>query len=88
MPPPRPAPIRASPQPLKPGEIYKFEIGLEPMAYLVKAGHRLRLEIVNGDSPVTEQLWVHYYRPDKIGRDTLYHDAAHPSELVLPVMPT
>jgi len=75
-----------NPQPINPGEVYKFEISLEPMAYLVKAGHRLRLEIVNGDSPVTEQLWVHYYRPDKIGRDTIHHDAAHRSELVLPVM--
>jgi hypothetical protein len=44
------------PQPLTPGEIYKFEISLEPMAYLIKAGYRLRLEIVNGDSPASEQL--------------------------------
>jgi len=78
----------ANPQPLNPGEVTKFEISLEPMAYLLKAGHRLRLEIVNGDSPISEQLWGHYYRPDKIGRDTIHHDAAHPSELVLPVMPT
>jgi predicted acyl esterase len=76
------------PQPLTPGEIYKVEISLEPIAYLVKQGHRLRLEIVNGDSPATEILWSHYYRPDKIGADTIYHDAAHPSELVLPVSPT
>ena len=76
-----------APKPLKPGEVYKFEISLEPMAYLIKAGHRLRLEIVNGDSPASEQLWVHYYRPDKIGSDTIHHDAAHPSELILPVMP-
>ena len=75
----------ADPQPLAPGEIYKFEISLEPMAYLVRAGHRLRLEIVNGDSPVSEQLWVHYYRPDKIGADTIHHDPAHPSALILPV---
>ncbi len=74
-----------APQPLTPGEIYKFEISLEPMAYLVKAGHRLRLEIVNGDSPVSEQLWVHYYRPDKIGADTIHHDTAHPSALLLPI---
>jgi uncharacterized protein len=73
------------PQPLTPNEIYKFEISLEPMAYLIKAGHRLRLEIVNGDSPVTEVLWSHYYRPDKIGSDTIYHDAVHPSELILPI---
>ena len=77
----------ANPQPLTPGEITKFEISLEPMAYLIKAGHRLPLEIVNGDSPMSEQLWVHQYRPDKIGSDTIYHDAAHPSVLVLPVMP-
>jgi uncharacterized protein len=74
------------PQPLRPDEIYKFEISLEPMAYRIKAGHRLRLEIVNGDSPVSEQLWGHYYRPDKIGSDTVYHDAAHASALILPVM--
>jgi predicted acyl esterase len=72
------------PQPLTPGEIYKFEISLEPTAYLIKQGHRLRLEIVNGDSPATEILWSHYYRPDKIGQDTICHDAAHPSELILP----
>ena len=77
----------ADPQPLTPNEIYKFEISLEPMAYLIKQGHRLRLEIVNGDSPVSEMLWPHYYRPDKIGSDTIHHDAAHPSELILPVSP-
>jgi hypothetical protein len=55
------------------------------MAYLIKQGHRLRLEIVNGDSPATEILWSHYYRPDKIGSDTIYHDVAHLSELILPV---
>ncbi len=77
----------SDPRPLTPGEITKFEISLEPMAYLIKAGHRLRLEIVNGDSPVTEQLWGHYYRPSKIGTDTIHHDATHPSELILPVKP-
>ena len=55
------------------------------MAYAFKQGHRLRLEIVNGDSPITEVLWTHYYRPDKIGRDTIYHSAQHPSALILPV---
>jgi len=74
----------SDPQPLTPNEIYKFEISLEPMAYLIKQGHRLRIEIVNGDSPATEILWSHYYRPDKIGSDTIHHDTAHPSELLLP----
>src|SRR4051794_33439395 len=73
------------PQPLKPGEVYEFEISLEPQAYLFKAGHRIRLEIVNGDSPATEVLWTHYYRPDKVGADTIYHSAERPSRLILPV---
>jgi predicted acyl esterase len=77
-----------NPQPLTPGTIYKLEISLEPMAYQFKQGHRIRLEIANGDSPVTEALWPHYYRPDKIGTDTIHHDRDHVSELVLPVIPT
>ena len=72
-------------EPIEPGKVYKFEISVEPMAYQFKAGHRIRLEIVNGDSPFSEQLWPHYYRPDKVGRDTIHHSAAHRSVLVLPV---
>jgi hypothetical protein len=73
------------PEPLVPGTIYRFDISIEPMAYRFAAGHRIRLEIVNGDSPVSEMLWTHYYHPNKIGTDTIYHDAAHPSALILPV---
>jgi putative CocE/NonD family hydrolase len=73
------------PQPLTPGEIYQFEISLEPQAYLFKAGHRIRLEIVNGDSAVSEALWTHYYRPDKIGADTIHHSTKYSSRLILPV---
>ena len=74
-----------APESLVPGQVYRFDISLEPMAYLFKVGHRIRLEIVNGDSPVTEVLWTHYYRPDKIGEDTVYHNAQYPSALTLPV---
>jgi predicted acyl esterase len=74
-----------NPEPLTPGVIYKLEISLEPMAYLFRMGHRIRLEVVNGDSPVTEALWPHYYRPDRIGTDTIHHGADHPSALILPV---
>ncbi|MBR0755734.1 CocE/NonD family hydrolase [Bradyrhizobium jicamae] len=74
--------------PLIPDQIYPFEISLEPQAYRFAAGHRIRLEIANGDSPVTEQLWPHMYTPEKIGTDTIFHDSDHPSCLVLPVIPT
>jgi uncharacterized protein len=72
--------------PLIPGEICKLEVPLEPMGWRFKKGNRIRLEIACGDSPVTDGLFAHLYRPDKIGRDTIYHDAAQPSMLTLPVL--
>ena len=71
---------------LTPRTAYELEIPLHPMAYRFRAGNRLRLEIANGDSQVTDGLFAHAYRPDKVGTDTYYHDAAHPSRLVLPVL--
>jgi uncharacterized protein len=64
--------------PLTPGQTYKLEIPLEPMAYRFRKGNRIRVEIACGDSPVTDGLFFHIYRPDKIGTDTIHHDAAHP----------
>lgn len=73
-------------QPLEPGKIYKFEIAIMPTAYLFKKGNRIRLEIANGDSPVTEGIFPHFYTPDKIGRDTYVHNAQYPSALILPLV--
>jgi predicted acyl esterase len=73
------------PVPLAPNAVYELEIPLQPMAYRFRAGNRMRLEICNGDSALTDGLFAHAYRPDKAGTDTFYHDAARPSRLVLPV---
>ena len=75
----------AHPEPLAPGQVYRFDIRIEPQAYRFKRGSRIRLEIVNGDSTVTDILWSHYYAPNKVGTDTLHHSARYPSALVLPV---
>lgn len=72
--------------PLTPGKIYRIEIPLQPIAYRFRKGNRIRVEICNGDSPVTDSLFFHFYRPDKIGTDTIYHDAEHPSEIILTVL--
>jgi predicted acyl esterase len=75
----------SDPQPIEPGKVYRLDISLEPIAHRFKMGSRVRLEIVNGDSAVTDVLWTHYYNPDKIGTDTVHHSPEHPSALVLPV---
>jgi len=84
--PSRPFYTHADPQPLEPDAIVKLEIELMPFSNVFKAGHRIRLELANGDSPVTEFLFVHQYGWFKVGRDTIYHDALRPSRLILPVV--
>ncbi len=76
-----------APEPLEPGRPELLEIEVMPCAHRFAPGHRLRLEIANGDSPVTEGLFTHLYGWWKVGRDTIHHDAAHPSRLLLPVLP-
>lgn len=82
----RPYYTHNAPQPLTPGEVYKFEIEVHPTAHLFKAGHRIRLEIVNGDSPLTDAVFTHQYMPYKVGRDTIHHSTDYPSRLILPII--
>jgi uncharacterized protein len=75
-----------SPQPLVPGQATKFEIAVMPVAYLFKKGSRIRLEVSNGDSAFTDFVFAHVYEANQVGSDTIYHDAQHPSQLLLPVV--
>ncbi len=83
----RPIYSHNNPQPIVPGEIHTYEIEVMPCAYRFKAGHRIRLEIVNGDSPLTDSLFTHQYLYYKVGTDTFWHNAKNPSRLKLPVVP-
>ena len=74
------------PQPLTPNRVYEFTIAVMPTAYRFKAGSCIRLELANADSTVTEAHFSRFYTPDKVGRDTIHHDARYPSQLLLPVM--
>jgi len=83
----RPFYTHRNPQPLTPGEVYRLEIEVLPASYVFKKGHRIRLEIANGDSPLTDSVFTHPYHPSLTGTDTIHHNAAHPSRLLLPVVP-
>jgi putative CocE/NonD family hydrolase len=76
-----------NPKPLDKNMPYKFEIEVLPAGYLFKKGHRIRVELVNGDSSITDTAWTHPYHPSKIGRDTIYHSGARASRILLPVVP-
>ena len=84
----RPFYTHRNPQPINPGEIYTYEIEVMACAHRFKKGHRIRLEIVNGDSPLTDSLFTHQYLYYKVGKDTFWHNAKNASCLKLPIVPT
>ena len=84
--PTRPFYTHTNPQPIVPGEIYQFDIEVLPISYVFKKGHRIRLELANGDSAVTDNVFTHPYHPCLMGTDTIHHDAAHASCIMLPVV--
>lgn len=69
-------------EPIEPGTVYEFRVELLPMSVLVQKGERLRLEISNWESAITEAPMTHWYG-QKVGTDTYHHDAASPSRLRL-----
>jgi uncharacterized protein len=74
------------PQPLEPGAVTKIEVAVMPTAYRFKKGNRIRIDLANGDSGLTEFGWFHHeYTPDKLGQDTIFHSEQYPSQILLPV---
>jgi hypothetical protein len=77
---------------MQPGKAYPFSIELYPTSMLIKAGHRLALEISSSNFPrfdtnpnTGEPL--NDNRDTRVATNTIYLDAAHPSQVVLPVIP-
>jgi putative CocE/NonD family hydrolase len=77
---------------LEPGKVYEYTIELWPTANVFKKGHRIRLDVSSAAFPTffpnlntgkNNQTSTEM----QIARQTIYHDAAHPSHLVLPVIP-
>jgi putative CocE/NonD family hydrolase len=77
---------------MKPGTIYPFTIRLYPTSNVFKKGHRIRVDISSSNFPrfdvnpnTGEPLNEH--RRVLSAVNTIYHDRAHPSHIVLPVIP-
>lgn len=75
---------------LTPDAVTEFQVRLGPTAIRFKAGHRLRLEITSSDFPNHDRN--HNTGDNDLtgtrlvpARQTVYHSAAHPSRLELPV---
>jgi putative CocE/NonD family hydrolase len=77
---------------LSPGQVYKLDVDLWATSNLFKAGHRIRLYVSSSNFPRfsrnlnTGEPTFGSTRLVK-ARQTIYHDAEHPSALVLPIIP-
>ncbi len=82
----------AQAEPIDPGKVYKYTIDLWATSNVFKAGHRIRVYISSSNFPRfnrnlnTGEKTFGATRMEK-ARQTLYHDAEHPSAIVLPVIP-
>ena len=77
---------------MKPGEIYTFRIDAGVTSNVFKKGHRVRLEISSSNFPRFDRnsnTGSAVEQAPKLVKasQTVYHDAAHPSCLVLMVIP-
>ncbi len=81
-----------APSLLTPGKVYSLTLDLWATSNVFRAGHRIRLEVSSsnfprfdrnlntGESAATSAKWA-------TAANTILHDAAHPSVLLLPIIP-
>ena len=75
-----------------PGRAYEYQIAIWPTSYLIRAGEAIRLEISSSDYP---QFAPNPNTGQPFGQSadtqpatqTILHDAAHLSAVVLPIIP-
>ncbi|MFL6209177.1 MAG: CocE/NonD family hydrolase [Pyrinomonadaceae bacterium] len=77
---------------MKPGALYQVTITLYPTANLFKRGHRLRLDISSSNFPrfdINPNTGdpLQQQRRQMTADNTVYHDRAHPSYIMLPIIP-
>lgn len=78
---------------LKPGQPYEFTIEMYPTSLVFKRGHRIRLDVSSSNFPrfdinpnTGEPL--NNNRRSQLAENTIYLDAKHPSQIILPVTPS
>jgi len=88
---------RETPALMNPGQVYKFTIDVWATSNIFKKGHTIRLEVSSSNFPRFDRNLntgeLRYLRSSEDAQqfvtatNAIYHDAEHPSALVLPVVP-
>jgi len=86
--------LRSTHQPelLEPGRVYEYPIDLWQTGITIPAGHRLRVEVASASFPFFSRNLNTGGHNEKeteyvAAEQTIYHDARHPSHILLPVIP-
>lgn len=79
---------------LQPGRLYRVEVDMWSTALIVNAGHSIRLTVTSSNDPrfsvnpnTGQPLGASPRQPPVVAENAIAHDSAHPSALVLPVVP-
>lgn len=77
---------------LEPGKIYKYKIDLKVTSNVFKKGHRIRVEISSSNFPRFDRNpnTGNIFAQDAeliSATQKIYHDAEHPSHILLPIIP-
>ncbi|HXN21698.1 MAG TPA: CocE/NonD family hydrolase [Candidatus Dormibacteraeota bacterium] len=77
---------------LTPGKIYDFYVDLWSTSNVFQKGHRIRIDVSSSNFPKYDRNpnTGHKFGEDAellVAHQTIYHDAAHPSHVVLPIIP-
>jgi predicted acyl esterase len=75
---------------LTPGTVYAFDILLQPTSHLLRAGHRVRIELSSSDFAGTYcgMTTLFHHLPDvEEVTHSVHCSPAHPSHILLPVIP-
>jgi len=80
------------PELMEPGERYRIEVELPPVAYLFKAGHRLRVHVSSSNFPRLERNLNtggpnHEVAQGVVATNTIFHEPGFESKIVLPLLP-
>jgi putative CocE/NonD family hydrolase len=72
--------------------VYEYSIDLWATSHVLKAGHRLRVEISSSNFPRFDRnpnTGAPLGEDDRLetAQQTVLHTAAHPSHIVLPIIP-
>lgn len=80
------------PELLTPGEVYKYTIDLWATSYVLSPGDRLRVDITSSNFPRLARnlnTGAEFARTSKmkVARQTIHMSEAHPSKVILPIIP-